>query len=462
MDRPTLVIAGASGFIGRWFIERYHDRYRIIALSRSAMEPTPGYEMAEWRQVDLFSITSTERAIAGADLALYLIHSMSPSARLHQGSFEDTDLILADNFARAARTQGLRQIAFVGGLLPDDTEQAGLSRHLRSRREVEITLGSTGVPVTTLRAGIIVGAGGSSFIMIERLVRRLPALISPAWCQTETHPIELDDMLRILDYCLGNPATYGEAIDVGGSDTTTYMEMMGTVADLLGKRRLIYPVRYFSPGLSTYWVSVFTETPAALVTPLVESLRHRMVAHDNPVLARFPNRLDFREAARRALFGRDRLSSMPRRLPPDDHRRNTVRSLQRLPNPEGHTATYVARLYQRWLPAFFHTWIQAVTREDETIFQFAGIPLLRLRFIPSRSDQRRQLFYIVGGVLADDGGKGWLEFRSVLDGRYIISAIHDFVPALPWYLYLLTQAKVHHWVMRSFGEYLAERGRQSA
>lgn len=455
MERPTLVIAGASGFLGRWFIERYHREFRIIALTRSAMEPDPDYDKAEWRQVELYSITSTEAGMRGADYALYLVHSMSPSTRLSQGSFEDTDLLLADNFAIAARNQKIRQILFVGGLLPDDEPAEDLSRHLRSRREVEITLASTGVPVTSLRAGIIVGPGGSSFRMIDKLVSRLPVLICPAWCQSATHPIALDDTLRIIRYCLGREEVYNRHIDIGGSETTTYMEMLTTVAELQGRSKIIRPVRYFSPGLSTYWVSVFTNSSQHLVKPLVESLQHRLVAGPSAVLDAFPERKNFREAARDALDGGDRLPPIPRRVASGDDERNTVRSVQRLPNPHRHTATYVARLYQRWLPIFFRALIGVRSHGENSTFQFMGLPLLKLTFIPGRSDHHRQLFYIVGGLLAKRKDKGWLEFRSVLGGRFIISAIHDFVPALPWYVYVLTQAPAHSWVMQRFGRYLA-------
>ena len=457
MERPTIVIAGASGFLGRWFIERYHREFRIIALSRSALEPDPGYDKAEWRQVELYSITSTEAGIRGADYALYLVHSMSPSTRLSQGSFEDTDLLLADNFAIAARNQNIRQILFVGGLLPEDEPAEDLSRHLRSRREVELTLASTGVPVTSLRAGIIVGPGGSSFRMIDKLVSRLPVLICPAWCQSATHPIALDDTLRIIRYCLGREELYNRHIDIGGSEVTTYMDMLSTVADLQGRSKIIRPVRFFSPGLSTYWVSVFTNSSQDLVKPLVESLQHRLVAAPSAVLDAFPDRKNFREAARAALAAGDRLPAIPHRLPSPDGERNTVRSVQRLPNPHHHTATYVARLYQRWLPIFFRALVGVRSQGENSTFRFLGLPLLKLTFIPGRSDHHRQLFYIVGGLLAKRKDKGWLEFRSVLGGRYIISAIHEFVPSLPWYVYVFTQAPAHSWVMQRFGQYLARQ-----
>ncbi|MEL7161383.1 MAG: NAD(P)H-binding protein [Bacteroidota bacterium] len=456
MPRPTVVIAGATGFIGRWFIERFHQEFAIVALSRSEMQPAPGYDKAEWRQVELYSLSSTEAALRGADYAIYLVHSMHPSTRLHQGCFEDTDLLLADNFGRAAAANGVQQIIFVGGILPQNEPVGQLSRHLRSRWEVENTLGAAGVPVTTLRAGVIVGAGGSSFTMIRKLVERLPVMICPAWCQSATHPVGLNDALRMLRYCLGRESTYGKAYDIGGPDVTTYMEMIRVVADILGKRRIIKPVRFFSPGFSKFWVSLFTDTSRALVSPLVESLRHDLVASDNELLRAFPDRRDFRTAARRALFGREKLPPLPSRIATRRPEKNTVRSVQRLSNPYGHTATYVARIYQRWLPIFFRLLINVHSEEDRSVFSLWGIPLLQLQFIPSRSDDDRQLFFITGGRLVKRKDYGWLEFRRVLDGRFVISAIHEFVPALPWYVYVLTQARAHAWVMDRFGRYLEE------
>jgi len=229
--------------------------------------------------------------------------------------------------------------------------------------------------------------------------------------------------------------------------------MMETVAELLDKKRIIRPVAYFSPGFSTLWVSLFTDTSQALVAPLVESLRHDLIAIPNPLLDAFPGRKDFRTAARRALYGKVSLSPLPHRKQ-EAREKNTVRSVQRLPNPRQHSATYIARIYQRWLPIFFRTLINVHSKGDISVFSFAGIPLLQLQFIPDRSDDERQLFYITGGRLVRRKDYGWLEFRRVLGGEYVISAIHEFVPALPWYLYVLTQARAHALVMNRFGRYL--------
>ncbi|TXF89453.1 epimerase [Neolewinella aurantiaca] len=457
MSRPTIVIAGATGFIGRWFIERYHHEFNIIALSRSQMIPDAGYDKAEWRQVELYSLTSTEAALSGADYAIYLVHSMQPSTRLHQGDFEDTDLLLADNFGRAAQANGLKQILFMGGLLPEYESVDELSRHLRSRWEVEQALGQAGTPVTTLRAGIVVGAGGSSFTMIRKLVERLPVLICPAWCQSATQPVSLNDTLKMMRYSLGRERFFGRTFDIGGPEATNYMAMIETTAELLGKKRVVRPVKYFSPGLSKMWVALFTDSSRELVSPLIESLQHDLVCKPNELLDAFPERDDFRTAAQRALEGKEKLSALPKRDRSEKKEKNTVRSVQRLPNPHQHTATYVARTYQQWLPAYFRTLISVTSENNVSVFSLLGVGLLQLEFIPDRSDDNRQLFYINGGKLVKRKDYGWLEFRRVLNGEYVISAIHEFAPSLPWYVYTQTQARAHAFVMDKFGEYLAKK-----
>jgi uncharacterized protein YbjT (DUF2867 family) len=198
----TVALAGAGGYIGSWFIEQYKDVYQLIGLSRGKVKSNP-YPEVEWRQVELYSITSTAEALRGVDVAIYLVHSMSASTRLNQGSFEDTDLILADNFSRAAEIAGIKQIIYLGGLIPDEPEEH-LSRHLKSRLEVEQTLGSRTAKLTAIRASIIVGPGGSSFDMIKNLVQKLPVLMCPKWTNSLTQPISLRDTLAIINFCIGN------------------------------------------------------------------------------------------------------------------------------------------------------------------------------------------------------------------------------------------------------------------
>ncbi len=453
--KPTIAIAGATGFIGRWFMEKYKDQYQFIALSRRSMQPDLPDPNIEWREVELYSFSSTMEALRGADYALYLVHSMQPSTRLSQGTFDDTDILLADNFARAAEKNGLQQILFLSGILPED--KSHFSRHLRSRYEVEQTLASCNVPVTVLRAGIIVGPGGSSFRIIEKLVRRLPVMACPQWTHSRTQPIALEDTLRIIDHCMGNPACHEQTYDIGGPEVTTYIDMMRKVAELLNKRRLIFPVPFFSVGLSKLWVALFADASTTLVSPLIESLRYELLVSPNRLMQEFPDRKPYEAAARRALTEKDSIPRLPAHRQAEEQQ-NTVRSVQRLPNPGNHTATWVARRYQTWLPRFFPYLIRVEQEGETSRFRFGFWDLLQLRFIPDRSNDDRQLFYIVGGALVKRRDYGWLEFRRVLGGRYIIAAIHEFVPTLPWFIYIMTQAMVHLWVMKRFGKYLEDAG----
>jgi uncharacterized protein YbjT (DUF2867 family) len=457
--RPVVVVAGASGFVGQALGPRLARRFATVGLTRSARGPGEGYDA--WRPCDLFSLSDAERALEGATHAVYLVHSMLPSARLTQGRFEDLDLICADNFARAARRAGVRQIVYLGGLLP---EGAALSAHLESRREVERTLGGHGVPVTTLRAGLILGAGGSSFQILRRLVERLPAMLVPSWTATPSQPIALDDVVALVDHCLGREEVFGETYDVGGPEILTYREMMAQTATALGLRRPMVPVPVLSPRLSRLWVSAVTGAPLALVSPLVQSLAHPMVARDRRLqeAAGIPG-ATFAEAVARALADERqavaaRTSMPPRAFRPTaaPRRGRGVRSVQRLPLPPGRDAAWVADEYMRWLPSGMRPLRVEVDAARVARFYVVGLgaPLLELSFAPGRSGSDRQLFRITGGLLAARGGRGRLEMREAPDGRTVIAAIHDFEPALPWPIYRYTQALVHVGVMHAFGRHL--------
>ncbi|WP_421891302.1 NAD(P)H-binding protein [Marinoscillum sp.] len=457
--KPTIAIAGATGFIGRWFIAAYSHKYHIIALSRSEMEPSAKEEVV-WKKVDLYSVRSTTEAIRGADYALYLVHSMQPSTRLNQSHFEDTDLLLADNFSRAAEIVGLKQIVFMGGILPKD--ESKLSTHLRSRYEVEVTLGGRSAALTALRAGIIVGPGGSSFEIIEKLVSRLPVMLCPEWTRSETQPVALEDVLVIIDYCFGNTKAYGEAIEIGTPEKNTYMGMLQTTSKMLGKHRIIRSVPVFSLGLSKLWVAVFSDSSTTFVSPLIESLRHQMTVEEHPLIRALGLKYKtFEEAVEFTLENADEVPSLPKSRP-GGQAKNTVRSVQRLANPGGLSAEWVARAYLTWLPDAFRYLIRVNEEEGLVSFLLFGMVVLKLQYATERSDEHRQVYYIVGGLLAGKGSYGWLEFRSVLEGRYIIGAIHEFVPRLPWYLYVNSQALLHLWVMKRFGKFLSRQDPKSS
>ncbi len=453
----TVAIAGAGGYIGRWFIHTFKDKYHIIGLSRKQVKSNPHPEVS-WRQVELYSITSTVEALEGVDVAIYLVHSMNASTRLNQGSFEDTDLLLADNFSRAASINKVRQIIYLGGLLPDEPEEK-LSRHLKSRLEVEQTLSSRDAKLTALRASIIVGPGGSSFDMLKNLVKRLPVLMCPKWTESLTQPISLRDTLDIIDTCIGNENVFKKAIEIGSDDVMSYKDMLVRTAKVMGKKRMVFSVPVFSLGLSKLWVGLFGDSPPQLVSPLVESLKHTLTVSPELEFKEKPmNYLNYEDSVKYALESIEKPS-----LPVFYSKKgvkNTVRSIQRMTNKNGHSATWVANRYNIWMPSFFRFLVNGkITERGDIGFHllWGKKPMLQLTMIPDRSDEERQLFYITGGWLVKRFDYGWLEFRGVLDSRYIISAIHEFVPRLPWLIYINTQARLHLWVMNRFKSYLEKR-----
>ena len=279
--KRTIAIAGATGFIGQWFIEKYKHEYNIIALSRNKIK-YPDSTDVNWKQVDLYSISSTTKALEGADIAIYLVHSMMPSTRLNQGDFEDTDILLADNFSRAGQECNLKQIIYVGGILPKDDHT--ISKHLKSRYEVEKTLGSRNTPLTSIRAGIIIGPNGSSFRIVQQLVKNLPLMACPEWTKSLNQPIDVLDALKIIRWSVGNESTYNKPVEIGGNQIITYMDLLKITAKKMNKRRLIFSLSFITIGLSKLWVSLITGTSKFLVSPLVESLKHKMTLNPENIV----------------------------------------------------------------------------------------------------------------------------------------------------------------------------------
>jgi uncharacterized protein YbjT (DUF2867 family) len=469
-ELPVLVVAGASGFVGRALgaAMARERRFRSVGLSRSRRAPSDGYD--EWRAVDLFSLLETERALEGASVAVYLVHSMMPNDALTQARFEDLDLLCADNFARAAAKAGVKQIVYLGGLVPAHGE---LSEHLESRLEVERALAAHGVPVTALRAGMIVGPGGSSFEILTRLVQRLPVMVCPAWTATRSQPIALDDAVALLSYAIGRESCASRTYDVGGPDVLTYREMMELTAEALGKRRWLVTVPLFSPSLSTLWVTLFSGAPRALVAPLVQSLRHEMVARDRELAdAAGVVGIPFRDVLAQSIAEMrsaetthvEATPKAPKTREPRRPRR--ARSIQRLPRPEGRSARWVAVEYFRWLEGAMRPFLRVDLSEDGAHARIAiagtRISLLELRLAPERSTDDRPLLYIVGGLLSNDDGRGRLELREVHGTRTVLAALHDYIPRLPWFVYRRTQAIAHLWVMWRFARHLARVSRREA
>lgn len=465
MPSRHILIAGASGYIGRALIARLlksDPDVQITALSRTKRESQD--PRVEWRACDLFSLREIEEALPRAVvespgtplIAYYLVHSMLPTAHLDQGSFADYDLILADNFSRAMKKLGSVHLVYLGGIIPDaEVNGQELSPHLESRLEVEQVFSEHHLQRTIFRAGLIIGPHGSSFEILLHLVKRLPVMICPRWTQTLTTPIDLQSVVEALSQVVSVKATEAgnsvppeeRSYDLMGCQPLTYLEMMKETAHWLGLKRWFLPVRFFSPALSKLWVRTVSRRPKELVYPLIESLRHEMLPRPDHVygirsertyaelLREFPN--PEREHSKAVTFS-------PRRL--------RVRSVQRLPLPLGLTAVDVAHEYMHWLPIFMRPFVLVWKEGHRIVFSLLvrRFEILALTHSPERSSPDRQLLYITGGLLSGRDQRGRLEFREVLNRRYVLAAIHDFRPGLPWYVYQLTQAKVHLLVMRAF------------
>jgi len=469
-DGKSLVaIAGASGFVGTSLRIALADRYRWRALTRSRFIASRTTEdSTEWHHCDLYSLPQVEQALTGAQIGVYLVHSMMPSSRLVQASFKDMDLLLADNFIRAAQAAGLEHIIYLGGLLPQDTGH--LSDHLASRLEVERVLKSRDIPVTVLRAGLILGPGGSSMRMLVNLVRRLPFMILPAWTRSRTQSVDIRRIVEGIDLAMAEPRFRGGTYDLASHPPTTYREMIEETATVMERKPLKIPFPANSFSLSSLWVALVGGVSTQLVTPLLDSLRHDLEARPNPLLEaleeRTPSR-SFADSVRDSIDQDGRPLPNPRTSSLQVDRRHIreerrVRSIQRMPLPEGWEVGQVADAYGHWLTRRFYRIIQ-VDRDEDGIIRFhLTFPrrvLLELTPTPfSRGLQRRRAFYISGGLLVRQvDPPGRFEFRVFPESGVVIAAIHGFAPKIPWQVYSLTQAPVHLFVMRGFSRYLAHQ-----
>jgi uncharacterized protein YbjT (DUF2867 family) len=285
-----VAVFGATGTIGRPLVSRLAAEHEVVAISRREHAAEDG---VTWRVADATDADSTRHALEGVEVAYYLVHSLG------QADFEERDLRAAENVARQAADAGVRQLVYLGGLADDHAE---LSPHLRSRAETGRRLEAGSVPVTTLRAGMIVGPGSAAFETIVALVDRLPAMVTPRWVSTPTQPIALDDTLAYLTGVGGLEAALGRGFDIGGPEVMTYRAMIERVARIRGKRRLIVEVPLLSPRLSSYWLHVVTPVRADVARPLIEGLRTPTVVSDDAIEKLVPlEKTPFDQAASAAL-----------------------------------------------------------------------------------------------------------------------------------------------------------------
>ena len=287
----SVLVAGASGFVGRRLcpalVEAGHD---VRAMTRNPGR-YPGIGSAV--HGDVHDARTLPAALEGCRAAYYLVHSLDSK------DFQRLDAEAATAFGKAAAEAGIEQIVYLGGLGSEDDE---LSAHLRSRREVESLLGSAGVPVTVLRAGILIGAGGISWEITRQLVDHLPAMITPRWVSTRTQPIAVDDVVRYLVGVLHHPEARGRVFEVGGDEVLRYAEMLRRVARIKGRPLLLVPVPLLSPSLSSRWLGLVTDVDYQSGRSLVDSMGNEVVVRDDSIRSVVPFELmGYDEAVRKAL-----------------------------------------------------------------------------------------------------------------------------------------------------------------
>ncbi|MEN0058508.1 MAG: NAD(P)H-binding protein [Bdellovibrio sp.] len=440
-----IVVAGASGFIGQSLIEEIGKHHFVRALSRSVKQSENSH--IEWEVCDLFSLIDAERAFQDVDIAVYLVHSMRPSAHLIQGETEDLDLILADNFLRAAKKENVRQIICLNGL------------YSGGRVELEELFRQSALNVTLIRSDLILGTEGSAFYIMTRLVDRAPFLFAQAWAQNRAQPVALPDIVRLICDCIGNPRTYNQTIEIAGSESVSYSQLLQKIARRRGRRLHFISVPFFGKKFSQWWIRLVTGAPKALVAAFINGGRE------------IPAAVSIRNGQEQDLIGwekavdlalDDYCSSRPRAFQGNPSGRHVVRSVQRLYLPPGKTARDVAQAYLDFLPKM-QPWLLKVKVQEHHIsfgWRFPFIEILVLEHSAERSWSHRQLFYVKGGLLARQTQRARLEFREISGGEAVISAIHDFQPRMPWLLYRWTQALFHVWMMKQFNHYL--RSKKSA
>lgn len=295
-----VLVFGASGYIGTNLVPRllaHGCRVRAAARNRKVLEGR------DWQSVDLVEAdalkpATLDAALANIDVAYYLVHSMAAGR-----NFGQLDLEAANNFARAAGRAGCRRIIYLGGLVPSDAD----SEHLVSRRQTGERLRAGPVPVTEIRAGIIVGAGSAAFEVIRDLVNNLPIMITPRWVRSKSTPIALDNLLEYLIQAPDLEATAGGIYDAAGPETLSYEELMRQFGAIVGKKPIILPVPVLSPGMSSYWLSLITTVPTNIARALIGGLKHDIAADGTALHRLIPQRLlNFREAVGAALAAEQR------------------------------------------------------------------------------------------------------------------------------------------------------------
>jgi len=286
-----ILVTGATGFIGTRLITHLSKKgYFVKGMSRKNISDTTN---VKYVKADVFDQKQLKESLKGVEVAYYLLHSMEGS-KDHWKEFASREKLQAQNFLQAATEAGVKRIIYLGGLVDDSLD---LSPHMKSRKEVGEILASGNIPVTELRASIIIGAQGGSYAMLRYLVERLPVMVCPSWVKSLAQPIAVDDVVEYLAGCLEHTETIGKIYEIGGNEKMTYEQLMRDYAKYLKKNLHIIHIPFLTTRLSSYWVDLITPVKASLARPLIDSLVHDTIVTNDSITKIIPLKLkSIREA----------------------------------------------------------------------------------------------------------------------------------------------------------------------
>lgn len=293
-----VLLTGSTGYIGKRLLQQLVEQgHEVICMVRNLerlMTQDQPMNCIRGIEADLLRPVPESLYTLDIDIAFYLIHSMSTSI----SEFMKEEALSAGNFADYLKHTNCRQIIYLSGI----SNSKKLSRHLQSRRNVEDILRNSGIHLTVLRAGIIVGSGSASFEIIRDLMEKIPVIVAPTWVKTLCQPIAVGNVPKYLTGCMLNPATYDQTFDIGGAEILSYKQMLLQYAEVRGLKRRIYVVPFISPRISSYWLYFVTSTSYYLAVNLVDSMKVEVVCKDTrlkDILKITP--LTYKDACARAL-----------------------------------------------------------------------------------------------------------------------------------------------------------------
>ena len=296
--KKRVLITGATGYIGRRLTEKLinNGNHSIRLLVRNPRKvQTSVSPHVEIVCGNTFDNGSLRRALAGVDIAFYLIHSMG-----ERDDYGRLDRESAENFREACIETGVKRIVYLGGL----GVRESASKHLASRIETGEILSSRPECIQTIwfRAGVIIGSGSASFEIIRNLTQKLPLMITPRWVRTKTQPIGIDDVLSYLEASVDRDIEGNVAVDIGG-EQLNFQDMMAKTAEVMGLRRFLFPVPVLSPRLSSYWLVLFTPIPYRIASALVEGLKSETILQNSHAALYFPEIVPqtFKDSVRQAI-----------------------------------------------------------------------------------------------------------------------------------------------------------------